>query len=207
MKIAVLVEGKTEKSFIEEDLIRFLGQRLSGHMPEFNVLKQDGPIPREDKLRRMVEILLDPGKSGKPPADAVIALTDVYTGTHDFADAADAKQKMGEWVGDCPQFHPHAAQYDFEAWLLPYWSTILELAGHNRRVPGNNPEKVDHDKPPSKRIAEIFRIGSRGRHYVKARDAKRILKNQDLTCAIEACPELRAFVNTILTLCDGDPLS
>ena len=31
---------------------------------------------------------------GRKPADAVIALTDVYTGTDDFTDAADAKAKM-----------------------------------------------------------------------------------------------------------------
>jgi hypothetical protein len=80
----------------------------------------NGRIPKEDKLRRVVENLLQ----GVQPAEAVIALTDIYTGTRDFEDAADAKSKMRQWVGPNPLFHPHAAQYDFEAWLLPYWTDI-----------------------------------------------------------------------------------
>jgi hypothetical protein len=59
----------------------------------------------------------------------VIALTDVYTGTDDFLDAADAKQKMRAWVGKNDRFHPHVAQHDFEAWLLPFWTDIQSLAG------------------------------------------------------------------------------
>jgi hypothetical protein len=56
----------------------------------------------------------------------VIALTDVYTGTqpHEFQNAEDAKKKMRQWVGDEPRFHPHAAQYDFEAWLLLYFELV-----------------------------------------------------------------------------------
>jgi hypothetical protein len=53
-------------------------------------------------------------------ADAVITLTDVYTGANEFKDAADAKDKMRQWVGVNDKFYPHAAQHDFEAWLLPF---------------------------------------------------------------------------------------
>ena len=60
----------------------------------------------------------------------MIALTDVYTGNRDFQDAEDAKEKMREWVGENPRFFPHAAQFEFEAWLLPFWTTIQRLAGH-----------------------------------------------------------------------------
>jgi len=69
-------------------------------------------------------------------ANAVIALTDVYTGSDDFRDAADAKQKMKSWVDNHPDFYPHVAQHDFEAWLLPFWSDIQKLAGHNKKMPG-----------------------------------------------------------------------
>ncbi|MCP4699339.1 MAG: DUF4276 family protein, partial [Gammaproteobacteria bacterium] len=65
------------------------------------------------------------------------------------------------WVGKEPRFHPHAAQYDFEAWLLPYWTTIQRLAGHNKTAPGGVPEAVNHNKPPAYHIKEIFRIGNR----------------------------------------------
>ena len=171
-------------------------------MPRLDPFPYDGRIPTEGKLRRIVERLL----AGPKAADAVIALTDVYTGSKEFKDAANAKSKMSEWVGPNPRFHPHAAQYDFEAWLLPYWSEIQRLAGHNRVAPPGPPEAVNHTRPPSHHIRDIFRTGKCRDDYSKPRDANRILLGQDLTVAAERCPELKAFLNTILTLSGGQPL-
>jgi hypothetical protein len=172
-------------------------------MPNLDPFVYDGRIPKEDKLRRTVEGLL---RIGSPPSDAVIALTDVYTGTNDFADAADAKRKMREWVGKNPKFHPHVAQHDFEAWLLPFWSDIQALAGHKKAAPPGPPESVNHNRPPSHHIREIFNIGTCRRDYSKARDSARILRGKDLTVAANKCPELKAFLNTILTLSGAEPL-
>ena len=138
--------------------------------------------------------------------DAVIALTDVYTGTNDFLDAADAKRKMRAWVGDNERFYPHAAQHDFEAWLLPYWSDIQALAGHNKAAPPGRPESVNHDRPPSYHIRQIFRVGTCRDAYSKPRDAARILRGKDLPEAARKCPELKAFLNTILTLSGAELL-
>jgi hypothetical protein len=200
MKIAVIVEGKTEKAFMPS-LRKYLEKRLPGNMPRLDMLPYDGRIPKEDKLKRVVEGLL----SGKYAADYVIALTDVYTGTSDFTDAADAKAKMRAWVGREERFYPHAAQYDFEAWLLPYWPAIQKLAGHNKTAPAGNPESVNHQKPPSLHIQEIFHAGNCRDDYVKPRDAGRILKDNDLSVAVNQCAELKAFVNTIITLCGKTP--
>jgi len=116
VKITVLVEGDTERVFLPS-LRDFISRHLAGgKMPSLSVRPYDGRIPKADRLRRIVEDLL----TKRPPSDAVIALTDVYTGTSDFKDAADAKAKMTEWVGGNERFYPHVAQYDFEAWLLPY---------------------------------------------------------------------------------------
>jgi hypothetical protein len=201
VKIAILVEGRTEKAFLPH-LREFLKGRLADKMPNLDMVPYDGRIPKEAKLRRMVENLLD----GRNPAQAVIALTDVYTGTQDFRDAADAKQKMCNWVGQNNRFYPHAAQYDFEAWLLPYWSEIQKVAGHNRNAPAGPPESVNHNRPPSYHIKEIFRIGTCRDDYSKPRDAHRILRNKDLIVSASQCPELKAFLNTILTLCGGKSL-
>jgi len=202
VRIAILVEGKTEMAF-KPHLVTFLEGRLSGRMPRLDPFPSDGRIPKEEKLRRTVESLL---KMGRPPADAVIALTDVYTGTDDFRDAADAKNKMRGWVGADSRFHPHVAQHDFEAWLLLFWSDIQRIAGHNRTAPPGPPESVDHTKPPSHHIREIFRTGKCRDDYSKPRDANRILRGKDLAVAAASCPELKAFLNTILTLCGGPPL-
>jgi hypothetical protein len=201
LKITVLVEGKTEKAF-KPHLLEFLKKRLEGRMPNIDFFLCTGRIDKGDKLRRHVEALL---RNGRTPSDAVIALTDVYTGTNDFADAADAKLKMRSWVGNDPRFYPHAAQHDFEAWLLPFWSDIQKLAGHNKGAPPGPPESVNHNRPPSYHIREIFRIGKR-RDYSKVRDATRILGGKDLAVAANLCPELKSFLNTILTLSGGVPL-
>ncbi len=200
MKITLIVEGKTETASLPH-LRGFLESHLQGNMPRIDVTPYDGRIPTHEKLQRIVHYLL----SGKKPSDHVIALTDVYTGCQppDFSDASDAKNKMREWVGKEQRFHPHAAQYDFEAWLLPYWGDIQRLAGHNRVAPRGNPEQVNHDNPPSYRIKEIFRIGSKGRAYMKPRDAGRILRDNDLSFSVSHCAELKSFVNTILKVCNG----
>lgn len=203
MRIAIIVEGKTERAFLPF-LRAFLNPRLAGSMPRLDPLPYDGRIPSEDKLRRVVNNLL----SGRSPADHVIALTDVYTGTQpfDFVDATDAKSKMRRWVGREPRFHPHAAQYDFEAWLLPYWPSIQRLAGHNRACPPGNPENVNHNNPPAHRLRQIFEVGRCRDSYVKPRDAAKILRENDLSVAVAACSELKQLVNTILYASGGQTI-
>lgn len=199
MRIAILVEGATEKAF--EPILRdFLESRLQQQMPKLKFIPYNGRIPKGEKLKRSVENLL----TGKDVFNAVIALTDVYTGTNDFQDAADAKAKMTDWVGNNPSFYPHAAQYDFEAWLLPYWSTIQKLAKSDKSAPKGLPEQVNHGKSPSYHIKEIFEIGKCQNSYSKIRDVKRILKNQDLMISVNQCSELKSFVNTILSLCEAN---
>jgi hypothetical protein len=201
VRIALLVEGKTERAFLPH-LRGYLQTRLAGKMPNLDPLPYDGPIPTGAKLRRVVEHLL--GDVSKP-ANHVIALTDVYTGTTppQFPTAADAKSRMREWVGNEHRFHPHVALHDFEAWLLPYWPVIQKLAGHNKAAPSGKPEAVNHSNPPAHRIREIFRIGKCRDDYIKPRDADRILRESDLSIAISLCSELKAFVNTILRVCGG----
>lgn len=200
MKISIIVEGKTEKAFMPY-LRNYLKAKLPNNMPRLDVFPYDGRVPKGDKLKRIVANLLQGGNA----ADHVIALTDVYTGTKpsEFIDALEAKQKMREWVGDEKRFHPHAAQYDFEAWLLPYWTTIQKLVRHNRSAPSGPPEQVNHNNPPSYRIKEIFEAGGCRDSYVKPRDAGRILRENDLSVAVDQCSELKAFVNTILSAAGG----
>jgi hypothetical protein len=171
-------------------------------MPRLDPFRCDGRIPTREKLQRTVQRLL----AGREPSDAVIALTDVYTGTSDFVDASDAKAKMQAWVGENQRFYPHAAQHDFEAWLFPYWDEIQKIAGHNRKAPKGVPESVDHGHPPSQHIKELFESGSCGKSYSKVRDANRILRNKDLAIAAGQCLELKAFLNTILRLGGGEAL-
>jgi len=200
MKITLLVEGKTEKAFLPH-LRKFLNIHLQNKMPRLDVNPYDGRIPTGEKLKRIVQMSLN----GKHPSDHIIALTDIYTGSQppEFQDAEDAKNKMRQWVGAESRFHPHVALHDFEAWLLPYWASIQKLAGHNKTAPAGKPEAVNHNNPPAYRLKEIFEIGTCRDSYIKPRDAGRILNNNDLAVAVAACPELKSFINTIISVCSG----
>ena len=198
MKISLIVEGKTEKVFVPK-LREYLQTLLPGKMPNLHSVPQNGGIQLDDKLDKLVTNLI----SGKNAADYVIALTDVYP---EFSSAASAKEKMRHSVKSEGRFYAHAAQYEFEAWLLPYWTQIQQLAKHNQSAPGGNPEMVNHNHPPSVRIKEVFSRGKVRDDYIKARDAHRILRNADLNIAIQQCPELKSLVNTILSICGGQTI-
>ena len=199
MKISLIVEGKTEKAFVPK-LREYLQTLIPGNMPVLHSVPQNGRIPSSEKLDKLVNSIL---RHGKNPADHVIALTDVYP---DYTDAADAKVKMRQSVKNQTHFHAHAAQYEFEAWLLPYWGRIQQLANHNQSAPGGSPEQVNHQNPPSSRIKDILHRGNNRYDYVKDRDALRILKDSDLSIAIQQCPELKSLVNTILKICGGQEI-
>ena len=54
VKIAILVEGKTEMAF-REHLLAFLKGPLEGKMPSLHFFPYDGRIPKQAKLKRVVE--------------------------------------------------------------------------------------------------------------------------------------------------------
>ena len=78
MRIAILVEGKTEKAFIPH-LRNFLELRLPGRMPKLDCVPFDGRLPTGDKMKRVVDRLLS---DRKHPADIIIALTEYIQGPH-----------------------------------------------------------------------------------------------------------------------------
>jgi hypothetical protein len=202
-RIAIIVEGETETAF-KQPLRKFLESRLAGRMPKLGFRQERGRVPKGDALKKLVANLL----RGHNAFDHVIALTDVYTGSNDFTDAADAKAKMRRWVGQERRFHAHAAQFEFEAWLVPYWTTIQRLAGNrNAKMPAGHPEKLNHSNPPSKRLRELFRRGASSRPYSKPREALHILRENDLLVSARICTELRSFLNTILRLSGGEEIS
>jgi hypothetical protein len=87
----------------------------------------------------------------------------------------------------------------------------LSVRPYDGRIPkGDKLRRIVEDlltkRPPAVCIKEIFERGRCRDSYIKPRDALRILRDNDLSHAIDACPELKAFVNTIIRLAGGKAL-
>ncbi|MHB8618581.1 MAG: DUF4276 family protein [Chloroflexota bacterium] len=193
------MEGKTETAF-KTALKRFLDRRceVEGRgLVRLQTREMDSRLLIADKVTAMIM-----GNLADPEVLGVVALIDVVSSgrPRQFKDAAEAiafLQRCGP--PDDSRYQAHAAQYDFEAWLLPFWADISrKVLGKVRPAPGGNPEEVNHEHPPSQHLARLYREAGRG--YDKPRDARAILEGKDLTLSAARCPQLKAFLNTLLRL-------
>ncbi len=199
MTIVLLVEGATETA-LKHKLKAFLDTRAEreGH-PKVALRTRDIMSPSEAKLRGRIRLELR-----DPQVEAVVGLIDVYP---EFTSATKAKEFLRRAADGEPHFYPHVAQYEVEAWLLPYWDTICQRVGVQQKLPGQHPEQVNLNKPPSKRLATLYRLAKpRPRKYVKTIEMAAILHDKDLTIAASQCPELKSLLNTLLTLGNLTPL-
>jgi hypothetical protein len=197
MKIVVLTEGKTEIA-LRSKLHDFINDRLPIGV-ERRIGIQTKPLKGKmncEEIKDRVTMSLE-----KEDVMAVIVLCDVYP---NFNSAEETKKFLRDCVGNQPRFHAHAAQFDFEAWLMPYWDDICRKLRISRQPPGTNPEEINDRMPPSKHLMKLYRDANR--RYDKVRDAHAILRNKDLTVAAGKCRELRSFLNTLLTCAGLAPL-
>ena len=193
MTIVLLVEGDTEQA-LKEHLKRFLDRRANAEGKP-RVRLEVRPVVGRSKGAFMHRVLMELRQPGVTAVDGLIA---VYP---DYGSAAAAKDDLNAKAGHHPNFYAHAAQYDVEAWLLPFWDDICRRLNIQRRAPGHNPEQVDGERPPSLRLMELYRLAKpRPRKYNKPADMYEILARHDLVDAATKCPELRALLNTLLAL-------
>ena len=191
MTVVLLVEGATETA-LKSHLKRFLDQRASQEgKPKLALrTKPFRTMPTEKQLRKRLSLELRDNR-----VTAVIGLLDVYP---NFGSAAEVKELMRRAAGYDERFYAHAAQFDVEAWLIPYWEFICNRIGVPRSRPGSNPEQVNNTNPPSKRLGALYQIAKR--KYKKPIEMNAILERQDLTLAARECRELRLLLNTLLRL-------
>ncbi len=197
MKISLIVEGETEKRFLES-VREFLQPRCTaGAMPKLINRPLNSNVPPRHKLFKIVRAELKDGSS------FVIVLTDVK-GPSNFKHAEDAITQIESWLVGLSELNKvfvHAAQYELEAWLIPFWPQIQKLAQSQRPKPTPRPEQINSQNPPSKLLGEIWRTGGRkSKSYNKVLHLHKILAGQDLELASKECPTLKSFLNRLLTL-------
>jgi hypothetical protein len=192
MSITLLVEGPTETA-LKQHLKNFLDQRAKAEgQPKVALQTRTIMNPNLAKLKGRIRLELS-----QPGITAVVGLIDVYP---NFTSAEKAKIFLREAADDNPHFYAHAAQYDVEAWLLPSWDNICQRLKVQRKAPAQYPEQVNQNTPPSKHLAELYRLAKPARKYVKPIEMAAILQGKDLTIAANQCPELKALLNTLLKL-------
>jgi hypothetical protein len=194
-EIVLLVEGKTENA-IKPVLKQFLDARCEAEeKPKVRLSTKplDSRLLKERVLRDQVRMNLK-----HPSVIGVIALIDVVCSGRDrqFENADDAIRFLEGAAPNEPRYRAHAAQYDFEAWLLPYWDSIASKLNQKKQSPGANPETVNHDHPPSRHLRELYRKANLD--YDKPRDALAILNGKDLTISAAKCSQFKAFLNSLL---------
>lgn len=194
MKIIVLAEGDTERA-AKEHLKSFLDGR-AGDRPKVGLQTSlfDGALDQRGVFGRTEKFLTDPSVAG------VIALVDLYP--QFTGGLEDAKKTVRSWMPDDPRCHVHVAKHDFEAWLLHGWAAIVKQSGvtSNPKPWGTRPEDINHNKPPAHRLGELFAQGKPPRKYKKPIDGRKLFEKLDLAQVATVCPELKAFLNTLLQL-------
>jgi hypothetical protein len=196
--IVLLVEGETE-TVLKEHLKQFLDERAAAEgQPKVALRAKDIMTLSAERLCRRIALEL-----GDPQVTAVIGLVDVYP---NFSSAREAKDFLRQTAGGNPRFYPHAAQYEVEAWILPYWKDICRRVGVQRAAPGQNPEQVNRLRPPSHHLADLYQLARPRKKYVKTIEMAAILRGKDLIIAAEQCPEFKSFLNTLLELGGLKPL-
>lgn len=196
--IVLMVEGATEIA-LKNHLKRFLDGRAAGQS-RVRLATRPGVVTGNlQRLRHRVNLELR-----APDVVGVVALIDAFPDFAGEADPAAAAIAHLRRASDDARFYPHVALYDVEAWLLPYWEAICAGLDVKQARPGGAPEAVDGDHPPSHRLDTLYRLARR--KYVKQTEMNRILAGKDLTIAAAQCPQFKAFLNTLLTLANLEPL-
>ncbi len=194
-EIVLLVEGKTEKA-VKPVLKQFLDARCEAEgKPKVRLVTKplDSRLLKERIIRDHVRMNLK-----RPSVLGVVALIDVVSSGRDkqFENADQAIRFLQGAAPNESRFRSHAAQYDFEAWLLPYWDSIVSKLHQKKQPPGANPETINHDHPPSRHLKELYHKA--GLDYDKPRDALTILTGKDLTVSAAKCGQFKAFLNSLL---------
>ncbi len=197
MKVVVLCEGKTEAA-----LRTALAGFVNRHATDARGGIATKPVPGKlagQKFRTQVRL-----NCAQSDVLGVIGLTDVYGVFESGAQAKQALQETIAGIGNAEKFRPHVAQFELEAWLMPFWDEIAATLRVKVKKPGGRPEEIDKQKPPSRHLKELFRRAKKD--YDKVRYASKWLTADRLEIAAQSCPELKAFLNALLELAGAELL-
>lgn len=198
MRIVVLCEGTTEAA-LKGAIHEFVNRRTStGGRTGIATRSMDGHVLRK-KLPKLIDLY-----GALNDVRGIIALTDVYPRFRSANEARGSLQRLADTSAHVEKFRAHAAQFELEAWLMPFWSEIARSLRLRARPPGAKPEEINDENPPSKRLATLYTQAKQ--HYEKVIDGPKWLTAERLERAANECPELKSFFNSLLELSEAELL-
>ncbi len=136
---------------------------------------------------------------------AVIGLMDLYgpafyPGHLSTADERHrwAKEHFEKQVGH-DRFRMFFAVHEFEAWLLSHPEIFPRDIQNLMRGKFGQPEKINFDQPPAKRLNQIYQQATR-KNYKKTTYGKQLFAQLDPSIAVKKCPYLKAMLEEMLSL-------
>lgn len=199
MKFVLFAEGHTEKNAIPSFLKRWLDTKLDQpvgiqcvRFEGWAEMVKDAPIKAELYLSREDVI-------------AVIALLDLYGPTFYPADKHTpderyqwAKSYLEKKVGQ-DKFFQFFAVHEVEAWLLSNPTIFPTAIRSEVNKISATPERVNNERPPAKRLDEIYKKQTK-RRYKKVVYGKDLFSKLDPGGAYDKCPRLKELLDEMLKL-------
>lgn len=209
-QLIFLVEGKSEVIFVERYLIPYLYQQkeaLQAVPMRAQTIRTNrkqhkkGGAPNYPKVKNELKILL------KDPQRIVTTLLDFYALPTDFpnhtTDKANVQQIEDGMLQDFPtnNFMPFIQVYELEALMFAdlNWTNLYEeeeqtaLQAISEQF--SNPETINHNQPPSKRLDELIA-------YKKVADTDLIFSEINLDNVRKKCPRFNQWISTLLQFND-----
>ena len=137
----------------------------------------------------------------------VFTLIDLYgmdRVSHPTGDPLDTKvQRVHDWLRAqvshirSKDFYPHVSVHETEAWILAEGSALAGRLNDNRLRPDSNAELKNFQRPPSKRINELFLARRHRNRYQKISDGTPLFKAMKFEQVYKSCRFFRAFYDDL----------
>lgn len=201
MKLAIFVEGQTEKDALPEFFRRWLDSQLPGKRIAIHAVELSGAGGYLRQFAKRVRIAL-----GDSQVVGAVGLIDLYGSSLSYPDGTTqaryqwAKRELEKQVNDI-RFRQHFAVHETEAWLL---SEPNIFPGGVAQILQNldKPENVNFQNPPSVRLKQIYQQ-QLGKKYGKPLEGSRLFARLDPELAARKCPHLRLLLKDLLDMTQG----
>jgi len=192
--ISLLVEGDLEYKMVGSVLLRAIPQLQRQRL---EVLNGKG-WPKF--LKRLPGVVRDTVEADSRAV--VFSLCDLYQPDFDFPRGCDSRDERADSLKTHlkelveqrfrPQFHPHLAVHEIEAWLFADRDLLRR---YRINPPAGDPEALDFGEQshPQARLRELWRVASK-RGYRKVTDGVRLFEQVSIPALLDGCAYFRRMV-------------